>query len=190
MKFFREHSSRIMRLFANQIGITFFALVLTMAVISMKNDSLKIVVSALSIVFYLFLIYTAMWEAGAADIIGIENGRKPKIPFYAVKVALWASVPNLILGVLLSITCVFFDGFGFDWAGLCFGVLHIIAGLFEAMYVGLFSYLIEGMADTTQHVVVSLLYLASSLPLIAVSAGAYALGLKNVGAVGGKSKKK
>ena len=182
MKFFREHSGLILKLFANQIGITFFALVLTMAVIQMKNDSLKVVVSLFSIVFYLCLIYSVMWQAGASDIIAIEHGHRPKISLYPVKVALYASVPNLLLGVLLVITCLLGPYAGLSGASAIFAVLHIIAGLFEAMYVGLFSFIIEPLSGNSYYLVVSLLYVLSSLPLVLMSAAAYALGTRNFGA--------
>lgn len=182
MKFFREHSGLILKLFANQIGITFFALVLTMAVIQMENDALKIVVSLFSIVFYLCLIYSVMWQEGATDIIAIEHSKKPKISLYPVKVALYASVPNLILGILLVITCLLGPYAGLSWASGIFAVLHIIAGLFEAMYVGLFSFIIEPLTGNTHYLVVSLLYVFSSLPLILMSAVSYFLGTRNFGA--------
>ncbi len=186
MKFFRDHSSVILRLFANQIGITFFALVLTMAVVQMENDALKVVVSAFSILFYLCLVYSVMWEAGASDIIGIQHGHKPKIALYPVKIALWASVPNLLLGFLMLVTCLL--GFYADlgWAQSVYAVLHIIAGLFEAMFVGLFSFIIEKLPSDIEYLVVSLLYVLSSLPLLLMSWASYEMGTRNIGILGKK----
>ncbi len=190
MKFFRDHSSLILRLFANQIGITFFALVLTMAVIQMGNDAFKVAVSVFSILFYLCLVYSVMWEAGASDIIGVAHKNKPKIKLYPVKIALWASVPNLFLGGLMLITCLL--GFYADlaWAQSIYAVLHIIAGLFEAMFVGLFSFIIESLPENTEHLIVSLLYVFSFVPLLLMSCASYKLGTLNVGIFGKKNKSK
>ncbi len=190
MKFFREHSGLIVKLFANQIGITFFALVLTMAVIQMENDGLKVVVSLFSILFYLCLIYSVMWEAGASDIIGIEHGNKPRIKLYPVRVALYASIPNLLLGALLLVTCLLGPYAGLSWASGAFAVLHIIAGLFEAMFVGLFSFIIEPLSGNAYYLVVSLLYVVSSLPLVLMSYVAYTLGTHNFGARAKKNGRK
>jgi hypothetical protein len=58
------------------------------------------------------------------------------------------------------------------------------------MYVGLFSFIIDGLGATTQYAVVTLLYILSSLPLVLTSALAYAMGFKNVHLLGGKKAKK
>lgn len=169
-----------MRLFVNQIGITFFALVLTMAVARMENDSFKLWVSIFSILFYLCLIYSVMWEAGAANAVPIEAGRMEKDKLFSLKASLFASVPNLVLAFFMLI--FFLLGFvaSQNWAGGVYGVLHIVAGLFEAMYVGLFATILEGFSGTEQQLVATLLYLFSSLPLVLVSVGAYALGFRNI----------
>ena len=184
MKFFRQNSHLIMRLFVNQIGITFFALVLTMAVTRMENDSFKLWVSVFSILFYLCLIYSVMWEAGAANAVPIEAGRMERDRLFSLKASLFASVPNLALALLMLV--FFLLGFvaSLPWAGGVYGVLHIIAGLFEAMYVGLFAVILEGFSGTAQQLVATVLYLLSSLPLIFVSMGAYALGMRNIRLLG------
>ncbi len=184
MKFFRQNSHLIMRLFVNQIGITFFALVLTMAVARMENDSFKLWVSIFSILFYLCLIYSVMWEAGAANAVPVEAGRMKRDRLFSLKASLFASVPNLVLAFFMLVFFLLGFAASQSWAGGVYGVLHIIAGLFEAMYVGLFAAILEGFAGTSQQLVACLLYLASSLPMILVSVGAYALGFRNIRLLG------
>ena len=180
MKFFRQNTHLVMRLFVNQIGITFFALVLTMAVSRMENSSFKLWVSIFSILFYLFLIYSVMWEAGAKNIIPIEAGRMERDPLFSLKAALCASVPNLILALLMTLFFVLGFVASLSWAGGVYGVLHIIIALFEAMYVGLFSTILASFSGTQQYLVACILYLLTWIPLTVVSVGAYALGLRNV----------
>ena len=64
MRYFREHSRLISRLFINQIGMTVFGLILTMAVMrsTENNATITVAVSLFSILFYLSLIYNVMWE--------------------------------------------------------------------------------------------------------------------------------
>lgn len=193
MKFFRQNTHLILRLFVNQIGITFFALVLTMAVARMENDSFKIWVSVFSILFYLCLIYSVMWEAGAANAVPIEAGRMQHDKLFSLKASLWASVPNFALAFLMIVFCLLGVVAKLGWAGGVYGVLHIIAGLFEAMYVGLFAAILGAFSGVTEQLMACLLYVLSSLPMILVSLGAYALGMRNIRLFGkvpnGKGKK-
>lgn len=184
MKFFRNNTHLILRLFVNQIGITFFALVLSMAVVSLDKPVFKLVVSIFSILFYLCLIYSVMWEAGASNAVRIESGRMEKTPFFALKAALWASVPNLFLGVLMTVFALIGVLGGVAWAAEGYGVMHIICGLFEAMFAGLFSAIIGPLSGTAKYMVVCILYLLSSLPMILVSIGSYELGKRNIASLG------
>ena len=61
MKFFRENSYDIVKLFINQIGITIFSFMLYTAVAMIDNDSLflkiNVFVSVFAIAFYFSLLY-------------------------------------------------------------------------------------------------------------------------------------
>lgn len=193
MKFFRQNMHLVLRLFVNQIGMTFFGLVLTMAVARMENPSFKVWVSIFSIVFYLCLVYSVMWEAGAANAIPIEAGRMEKDRFFSLKASLLASFPNLLLAFFMVVFCLIGVVGGVSWAGGVYGVLHIIAGLFEAMYVGVFAAILEGLSGVGEQITACVLYIFSSLPMILVSVGAYALGIRNIrlfGKVSGDKNKK
>lgn len=184
MKFFRQNTHLILRLFVNQIGITFFGLVLTMAVARMDNDSFKLWVSLFSIAFYLCLIYSVMWEAGAAAAVPVESGRAKKDNLFSLKASLWASVPNFVLAALLVVFFLVGIVGNVAWAGGVYAVLHVILGLFEAMYVGLFSVILSSLSGTAEQLVACVLYVFSSLPMILVSVGAYALGFRNIRLLG------
>ncbi len=194
MRFFREHSRLISRLFINQIGMTIFGAVLTMAVMRAtdSNPTLTMLVSLFSILFYLCLIYNVMWEEGARNIVRIEAGRMEKIRGFSFKAALLASVPNLVLGGLLLVFYLFgYYPFGLELAKSFYGILHILLGLFEAMYVGLFSAVLGLFGDLTiRYFVAALLYLFSSLPMILVSMLAYRLGSRNIYLFGKRTPKK
>ncbi|MCQ2385104.1 MAG: hypothetical protein MJ078_00275 [Clostridia bacterium] len=179
MKFFKENTGVVIKLFVNQIGMTIFGLVLTMATV--KIGMMTLYVSLFSILFYLFLIYTAMWEQGAKDAIKVEAGRLKKDSMFGFKAGFWAAVPNFFGAFLLLI----FYLFGYlltegAWAQEAFGVMNIILPLFQAMYVGLFSAVREVISvREVEYGVTTLLYVLSSLPMMLVSMGAYVMGLKN-----------
>lgn len=183
MGFFRENSRLISRLFVNQIGMTIFGLILTMAVIrsSESNPTLTMLVSIFSVVFYLCLIYNVMWEEGARNIIRINAGHRETIRAFSVKAALLASLPNLVLAALLSICYLLGYPLGVELFRSFYGILHIILGAFEAMYVGLFSVILEQFSDlSVRYLMACVLYILSSLPMILTSALAYRLGKRNV----------
>ena len=73
---------------------------------------------------------------------------------------------------------------GVSWATECYAVMHIICGLFEAMFAGLFSAIIGPLSGATKYMVVCVLYLLSSLPMILVSIGSYELGKRNIASLG------
>lgn len=190
MGFFRENSKLISRLFVNQIGMTVFGLVLTLAVMRAadNNTALTVAVSVFSILFYLFLIYTVMWEKGARDAVRFGSGKEEKKPFFAFRAALAASIPNLVLAFLLFVFYLLGTVAGLPIGQTLYTVMHIILGLFEAMYVGLFSAIL-GLATTDggKYLLACVLYFLSSLPMILVSVGAYTLGTHNVYLFGKKS---
>ena len=70
--FFSKYSYSIVKMFVNQFAISIFGSVLAMATASAGNDLLTLIVSCFAIVFYLFLIYTMVWEIGAKDKISVD----------------------------------------------------------------------------------------------------------------------
>jgi hypothetical protein len=149
-------------------------------------------VSLFAILFYLALIYNVMWNAGAQNVIRIENGRMEKDRVFALKAALFASAPNLFLALLMTLGFLLGPVGGLSFGKALYGTMHLIAGLFEAVYVGLFTKVLEIFAYDyfVQDLVATLLYILSSLPMILVAMGAYALGMRNVYLFGVRKPKK
>ena len=183
MRYFRENSRLISRLFVNQIGMTIFGMILTMAVMraAANNQTILVFVSLFAVLFYLCLIYNVMWEEGAKNIIRIRAGRLPKERGFALKAALWASAPNLVLAGILAISYLLAYPLGVEAFKGVQDAFHLILGIFEAMYLGLFNVVLSACQnEATKDLWVTVLYLASSIPMILVSMGAYELGMRNV----------
>lgn len=193
MKYFRENSRLISRIFVNQIGMTIFGVILTTAVMRATNNnhSITLLVSLFATLLYLALIYNVMWEEGARNIIRIEAGRMEASPLFPVKAALFASIPNLVLALLLGISCLLMYPLGVEFFRGIYGALHIILALFEAMYLGLFKVILDAFPEpAVQDAMSCLLYFLSSLPMILVAWGAYALGSRNIYIFGKRSSDK
>ena len=135
INFIREHSYTIVKMIINQIGLTFFGLVLAFA--TSTNETLLLVTSIFSICFYLFLLYTMTWEVGAKEKIRIDSGRATKKPFTGLLIALCANLINLLMGIILCVTKLFIaEG---DMSSIAFKINQIInaaARFLEAMYLG------------------------------------------------------
>lgn len=142
MRFFKENSGLIVKLFINQIGIAIFSFMLYTAFGELGSNNpnapllIKVAISAFSIIFYFVLLYNIMWEVGGKDKIRIDAGRLEKNASKGLLIGLLANALNiviigtaLILLWLASLTSVeFFMNF--------FAVLNAIYRIFIAMFLG------------------------------------------------------
>ena len=149
MKFFRENSYDIVKLFINQIGITIFSFMLYTAVAMIDNDSLflkiNVFVSVFAIAFYFSLLYTAAWDIGAKDKIRIDSGKASLTPTKGLKMALFANVPNFLLAFFAVAFMGIYILWGGEWFYSAFFVLNMLIRFISAMFLGviqgIFSFL-------------------------------------------------
>ena len=139
MSIFKEHLYDIVKLYINQIGITIFSVFLYTAIPTKDDslfDTLRIIVSVFSILFYIVLIYNVVWELGAKDRIRIDSkGYAPK-PLKGMVLALFANLPNLVLAATAVIFGLIYVYGGAEWASSVFAVIFMIVKLHAAMYMG------------------------------------------------------
>ena len=149
MKFFKENSYDIVKLFINQVGITIFSFMLYTAVAMIENDSLFLkintFVSVFAILFYFSLLYTAAWDIGAKDKIRIDSGKMIPTPWKGLKMAILANVPNFLLASLAVMFMGIYMVFGGEWFYSAFFVLNMLIRFILAMFLGviqgLFSFI-------------------------------------------------
>ena len=138
MNFFKKNSYTIVKLFITQLAISILGNVLAIACGMAKYDTLKLVTSIFAVLFFVFLNYSALWEIGYKQIPSIEAGRTPRVPLNGLYMALWASVPNFLLAVLVMLGNLL-NGIGF------FSTLGAIAAMLaiwiEGMYTGILSFI-------------------------------------------------
>jgi len=89
--------------------------------------------------FYLVLLYTMSWEAGAKDKIRVDGGRLNPTPLKGVLLSLIANIPNILLGVLSVFGWIFYDPVLTEpvWAGNLFGVCNVFSRMINSMYIGI-----------------------------------------------------
>ncbi len=109
MRFIKENSSDIVKLFINQIGVTIFAFFLYTAVGgSTMKIGLNIAISIVSIFFFCFLLYTVSWEWGAKDKIRIDGGRLEEFKYKGALISLCANVINFIIALVAFASVLIF----------------------------------------------------------------------------------
>ncbi len=189
-QFLKENIYQSVRMVVNQLGMTMFGLMLLFAVstAAFKNDAgdamsdlLLITVSAVSILFYLFLLYYMCYELGQKDGLRIQGGRMKPTPWKGFVLALIANSFNLLLGLLEMIGKIAIEGDSLFvdvsrltspspvWAASLYDVCHTIARFIQSMYVGLGSTVFRGMGFYD---------LLIPLPAILVCTISYMLGVR------------
>lgn len=144
LNFLKENSYTIFKMFVNQVGMTIFGLTLSMA--TAQNNTLLLLSSIFSMLFYLVLLYTMTWDIGYEEKIRIEGKRLKFIPLKGVYMSLFANIPNFILAVLIlvgyyggGITNVGGKLLGPTWALNMVGTCKAIIVFIEGMYNGIVS---------------------------------------------------
>lgn len=152
--FLSKHSYDFVRMFLVQsvIGGFFgFALAIAIGGISAQNSEggatsassevLLLVTCALSILFYLFLIYIQIWEIGGKDEMSHRvRGTKPNV-CKGLFIALCANVPNFILAALITL------GYAFPNNEVCTSIGFVgdlITKFIHGMYLGLIQHEFAG----------------------------------------------
>ncbi len=136
-EFFHKYSYSMIKMLLTQIVISIVGLMLSMATVS-ASSSVAIAVSIFAILFYLFLIYTLVWEIGAKDKISVDVGKKAYKPFTGLWMSLIANIPNIVLALILAISRLFISNVdGKELTGL--GILSVIANVLQGMYFGAIS---------------------------------------------------
>lgn len=184
MRFFRENSDSIVKLYINQIGVAIFAMFLYTAAAAISSDGvtsllIKVGISAFAVVFYFVLIYTVAWEIGAKDKIRIDAGRMEEKKIKGLGIGVYANVPNFVFVGLAFVLFLIYLASGADSLYTVFGVLNGIFRIFVSMYLGIIQGLTDGLSGNVDHLVETALYLVFSAVASLVTYLSYLMGLKD-----------
>ena len=89
----KKYSYSAVKLFVSQMAISLFGLVLAIACAKI-GKTMQVVTSIGAVVFYLFLIYTSMWEVGSKDKFGVDYGKSESKPLTGLYIGLLANSLN------------------------------------------------------------------------------------------------
>ena len=140
MRFFKDNSYDIVKMYLTQIAISVFAFIMyTSAGFIKANTSLsatfQIIISVFSILFYFVLLYTAAWDWGANDKIRADGGRCTLDKTRGLKMITIASIPNFILVIVpmigFGLGVSGFETFLSKLGGVFFTILRFTASMFQ-----------------------------------------------------------
>ncbi len=140
INFLKDNSYTIFKMLVNQIGMTMFGLVLSMA--THQNDTLLLITSLFAVAFYMVLLYSMTWDIGYAEKIRIDGKRLTFVPLKGLYMSLIANIPNILLALLAIIG--YYGGelengvpVSPEWAVNLYGTAKIIALFIQGMYSGI-----------------------------------------------------
>ncbi len=168
MRFWKENSYHIVRLFIIQIVMAIFGSVLHIAVFTAAS-ALVPLISVFCILFYLFVLYSVTWEYGAKEYLRVSAGRAKQVRLKGLYMILLAEIPNFVLSLMMLIS-------GLANAVGVYFVPHIIESLIASPYFGVVDAI---CGDATHMVARGLGYLVATLPAVLTVTFAYFLGVNN-----------
>lgn len=177
-KFIKEYSYDAVKMFVTQCAISMFGLVLVLAAGLAENDTLSLLSSIGASLFYLFLLYTTVWEMGAKDGISVEYGHKSAMPLKGLYISAIANAINFVLAIgillgLLASDITFFSKLG--------GICKTVDIFIQSMYAGILKLQITPGTPLNS---MAFVYFLTPLPAMGISCLGYWMGTKNIRILG------
>ena len=187
MKFFKNNSYDIIKLYINQVGITIFAMIMYTAggMINNGEDSgvslpVRLGISAFSTIFYFALIYMAAWDLGAKDNIRYEGGKIARDGFKGMKLSLFANSINFILCVVVIASALIYIFTEAQWAGSVFGIFDMLLRFVASMYIGIIQWAFSSISVSSSsllHLYQGCAFLLMTLISVLITQIGYRFGL-------------
>lgn len=166
--FFSRYGYTAFKLFLDQFAIAIFGVGLAFATTSAQNNTLRIITSVGSVVFYLFLQYAVMWEVGAKDGISATAKGKSRGLWRGFAIGLLGNALNVI-----SALCILPGAFVENRFSKAF---VFIARMTQGMYMGIMEQPIRGWPMREY----AWVYFVIILPSVLLCGVAYIIGSYNL----------
>lgn len=185
--FISENFKVIKKLLIYQFGAAFFGILVNSS--AGRLPWLNWLTGILAVLFYIYLLYSAVWEEGARDRIRVDGGRMTRDDFKGLKIALVANIPNIIIGVVMAASTIVNVAASAQWAGNVAAVANAVGVLWEGMYVGIitaifpqFDYVANAVItlSSAQIIIRSVTFILIVLPALISCFAAYKLGYNGV----------
>ena len=184
MKFFKDNSYNIVRLYINQIGITIFSMILYTSVSAMEDVHMsriiKTCISIFAILFYYALVYNVAWEYGAKDRIRVDSGRYSDSKYKGLCMGLCANSLNYIFAIVCIILVSLYMIFDAEALMSAFSIIYMIMKLHASMFIGLLQAImpspVTDVLDGGYYLVESIVFLVFPLISAVITHFSYRIG--------------
>ena len=180
-QFFERYSYSIVKMFLNQFAIGLFGAVLALATSGISNTFLALT-SVGAMIFYLFLLYTVIWEVGSKDRISSDAGKLQKRPYFGFVLSLIANIPSFLVATVYTVCYFISHGVATNIAG----AMRIVTLILNGMYYGLMTVLSCGTRVNAEGLTVPnelfnfwWAYFIIIIPAVLVCGFGYWLGTRN-----------
>ncbi len=178
--FWKQYGKLITRLWLNWFGAAVFGFMLS-SITTFASERLPdnatliyVISGVLGTVFYGYLLYLLIWEAGASDRIKVDGGRLEPRPHYGIKIALVFSLPMIVFSLLYFAASILREFLSVDngFVNAVSDIGYIPSFIFAMPYVGfdlaLFGQLGKHIAEIGQTFYNAIYMVASVLPAMLV----------------------
>ena len=172
---FKKYSFGMVKLFITQCVLGLFGFVLALTALQADSLAITIGIIALSIGFYLFLVYVTTWGFGSKDMPAIEAGRMKRSVSTGLIIGIGANVPNFILATIHAVTLPFAQS-NRILSAIC-GITRIVFLFINGMYTSILSAIKVGDVELNDKWWV---FFIIPVPVIIVTTVAYMLGSKEI----------
>ena len=171
----KSNASYVIKLLINHFVSGIYSLILFVVFTIAFDRRYQYVASVISVLFYLYLVYSFMWEAGSKRAVGSHSCGIKKTDGFLVMIV--GSLPYYLSTVLCALFSLFTTNseFAERTVDVIYRVLFYINVFFtQCMYSGFFASVFKSIPTVSPF-----LYLASLLPGLLVGGFAYILGSEN-----------
>lgn len=165
-----RYSYSAMRIYLTQFAMGVFGASLALAT-GKTLGALSIAAGIFSLLFFIVLVHTVVWEIGASDRLSVDGGRRKRRLYTGALIGLAAGIPNFLLALLFTVT--FLGG-----AHSVAAVTKVIMMFSEGMYWSLICNL--SIAGSALHNYWWVYFVIALCTVLFVSIS-YILGFYNVG---------
>ncbi len=186
-RFIGDNFNLIKKLLTYQFGAAFFGILVNSS--AGRLPWLNLLTGILAVLFYIYLLYSAVWEEGARDRIRVDGGRMTRDDLKGLKIALVANIPNILIGVVMAASTVLNTALSAQWAGNIAAIANAVGVLWEGMYVGILTTVFPQYDYTTGTAIVlsdtqiilrAVSFLIIIIPALVGCLAAYKLGYNGV----------
>lgn len=171
----KNNGSYIIKLLINHFVSGIYSLILFAVFTVAFGGKYQFLSSVIAVPFYLYLVYSFMWEAGAKRAVGIYSDMNKKTDGFLVTIV--GSAPYYLTTVLCAVLSFFTTNPEFPerTVDVAYNTLFFVNVFFtQCMYSGAFASIFGSIPNVS-----ALLYLLSIVPGILVGGIAYNFGLKS-----------